>query len=106
MEEVHDLHVWSLTPGIPLLCAHITLSQEADATAVLHALTAHCRGIGIDHSTIQVRGPAPAGWLQHLPLPLGGAAVRPPCLLPPPAPPPRTCLRALLPPSLPVLPDS
>ncbi|PSC68288.1 zinc transporter 8 isoform X1 [Micractinium conductrix] len=54
VEEVHDLHVWSLTPGIPLLCAHITLSQEADATAVLHALTAHCRGIGIDHSTIQL----------------------------------------------------
>ncbi|KAL4422951.1 hypothetical protein ABPG75_009148 [Micractinium tetrahymenae] len=54
VEEVHDLHVWSLTPGIPLLCAHVNLSPEADPTAVLHTMTAYCRGIGIDHTTIQL----------------------------------------------------
>ena len=54
VEEVHDLHVWSLTPGIPLLCAHVNLAPDADPTAVLHALTTYCRGIGVDHSTIQL----------------------------------------------------
>jgi zinc transporter 2 len=54
VEEVHDLHVWSLTPGIPLLCAHINLSVEADPTAVLHELNEYCRSIGIGHSTIQL----------------------------------------------------
>lgn len=43
MEEVHDLHVWSLTPGIPLLCAHINLDVEAEPTEVLHAITRYCR---------------------------------------------------------------
>lgn len=40
---MHDLHVWSLTPGIPLLCAHVDLSPEADPTAVLHTMNAYCR---------------------------------------------------------------
>ena len=54
MESVSDLHVWSLTPGIPLLCAHVNLSSEADPTEVLHALTSHCPSLGIEHSTIQL----------------------------------------------------
>ena len=54
VQEIHDLHVWSLTPGIPLLCAHVNLSPEADPTDVLHTLTTYCRSIGIDHSTIQM----------------------------------------------------
>ncbi|EFN51913.1 hypothetical protein CHLNCDRAFT_37115 [Chlorella variabilis] len=54
VESVSDLHVWSLTPGIPLLCAHVNLSSEADPTEVLHALTSHCRSLGIEHSTIQL----------------------------------------------------
>ncbi len=43
VEEVHDLHVWSLTPGIPLLCAHVDLSPEADPTEVLHTMNSYCR---------------------------------------------------------------
>ncbi|KAL4451223.1 hypothetical protein ABPG77_009295 [Micractinium sp. CCAP 211/92] len=54
VEEVHDLHVWSLTPGIPLLCAHVDLSPEADPTEVLHTMNSYCRSIGISHSTIQL----------------------------------------------------
>ena len=49
-----DLHIWSLTPGIPLLAAHVSLTTEADATDVLHGLTRHCRSLGIEHSTIQL----------------------------------------------------
>ena len=54
MEDLHDLHVWSLTPGIPLLCAHVALSPEADPTAVLLSLTTYCRRLGIEHTTIQL----------------------------------------------------
>lgn len=54
VEEVHDLHVWSLTPGIPLLCAHINLDLEADPTDVLHAVNTYCRSLGIEHSTVQL----------------------------------------------------
>lgn len=54
MEELHDLHVWSLTPGIPLLCTHANLSPEADPTEVLHAITTYCRNLGILHSTVQL----------------------------------------------------
>ncbi|GAB4819948.1 hypothetical protein N2152v2_006994 [Parachlorella kessleri] len=54
VEEVHDLHVWSLTPGIPLLCAHINMSSEADPSEVLHSITTYCRGMGIEHSTVQL----------------------------------------------------
>lgn len=41
--------------GIPLLCAHVSMSPEADPTEVLHEITEYCRAIGITHSTIQVR---------------------------------------------------
>lgn len=51
---MHDLHVWSLTPGIPLLCAHINLETDADATETLNALTEYCRSLGIEHSTFQL----------------------------------------------------
>lgn len=60
VESVADLHVWSLTPGIPLLCAHVGVADGADPTDVLHALTAHCRALGIEHSTIQLMSCGPA----------------------------------------------
>ena len=54
VEEVHDLHVWALTPGIPLLAVHLNLSPRADATRVLNEATEYCRGKNIEHSTIQL----------------------------------------------------
>lgn len=54
VEAIDDLHVWALTPGIPLMCAHVVLADGADPTTVLHALTQHCRSLGIEHSTIQL----------------------------------------------------
>ena len=51
---VEDLHVWSLTPGIPLLCAHVMVLPGFEAAEVLHAVTAYCRALGIEHSTIQL----------------------------------------------------
>lgn len=54
VQDVHDLHVWSLTPGIPLLCAHINLLDSADPTETLQAVTKYCRSQGIEHSTFQL----------------------------------------------------
>ena len=54
VDEVHDLHVWALTPGIPLLAVHLNLSPGADGGQVLRESTEYCRSLGIDHTTIQV----------------------------------------------------
>ena len=52
--EVHDLHIWLIKPGMPILAAHITSTETSDANAVLGSVTHYCRSFGIDHSTIQV----------------------------------------------------
>jgi cobalt-zinc-cadmium efflux system protein len=66
--EVHDLHVWTLTSGMDVAQAHLTLDHGADLAPVLaDARVALHDGFGIDHATLQVE-PAeagvchPAGW--------------------------------------------
>jgi zinc transporter 2 len=55
VEDIHDLHVWSLTPGIPLLCAHVATAAGVDPTEVLRKVTFYCRKeLGIEHTTIQM----------------------------------------------------
>ena len=51
---MHDLHVWNLTVGKPVLTAHVHLARGGDAPSVLAALEGYCRGLGIRHSTIQI----------------------------------------------------
>jgi cobalt-zinc-cadmium efflux system protein len=55
VDEVHDLHVWTLTSGFPVLSAHVLVSPGADC----HALRRRLEGMlaerfGLDHSTLQV----------------------------------------------------
>ena len=52
--EVHDLHVWGIKPGMPILAAHITTEPGKNGNAVLSQVTQYCKSIGIDHSTIQI----------------------------------------------------
>ncbi len=53
--SVHDLHVWSITSGMPALSCHIVLKTGADAPAVLAALTGLLREkYHIEHTTIQI----------------------------------------------------
>ncbi len=52
--DVHDLHVWNLSMGLPILTAHVHISSAADADTVLRQLEAYVRGLGINHSTIQI----------------------------------------------------
>lgn len=54
VKDVMDLHLWGLTPGIPLLTAHILVYNQATANDVLKRATQYCQSIGIQHITIQV----------------------------------------------------
>lgn len=55
--DVHDLHVWNLSVGLPILTAHVHIGSQADANEVLAGLEAYVRGLGIRHSTIQICNP-------------------------------------------------
>ena len=57
--DVHDLHAWSITSGMPALSAHVTVTDEALASRgvgeILDEL-GECVAthFGIDHATFQV----------------------------------------------------
>jgi len=53
--EVHDLHVWEVTPEFPTLSAHVLVEQDADCHAVRRELERllHER-FGLEHTTLQV----------------------------------------------------
>lgn len=54
-EEVHDLHVWSLTTGRCALSAHAVVNGAAQDDAILDAMAKLCaRDFAIDHVTIQI----------------------------------------------------
>ncbi|KIY94164.1 CDF transporter, membrane protein [Monoraphidium neglectum] len=55
--DVHDLHIWNISTGIPVLTAHVHIGEDADQTQVLQALEVYVRRIGIKHSTIQICNP-------------------------------------------------
>ncbi|MFG1952655.1 cation diffusion facilitator family transporter [Micromonospora sp. NPDC048830] len=53
--EVHDLHVWTLTSGMEVASAHLTMAPGAEVGAVLTAArTALHEDFHIEHATLQV----------------------------------------------------
>jgi cobalt-zinc-cadmium efflux system protein len=57
--DVHDLHAWTITSGMPALSAHVTVSRaslaERGVGAILDDLTdCVARHFDIDHATFQV----------------------------------------------------
>ena len=53
--EVHDLHIWDVTSGMPALSAHILVDPTGDCHAVRRDLEVLLRGdYQIDHTTLQV----------------------------------------------------
>jgi cobalt-zinc-cadmium efflux system protein len=51
---VHDLHVWSITSGMPAMSCHVVISRNADPSAVLSSLSRLMREKRqIKHTTIQ-----------------------------------------------------
>jgi cobalt-zinc-cadmium efflux system protein len=68
--DVHDLHVWTLTSGMDVASAHLSLEPAAELGAVLAvARAALHEDFDIDHATLQAepvgadgRPCAPDGW--------------------------------------------
>jgi cobalt-zinc-cadmium efflux system protein len=58
VSDVHDLHAWTITSGLPVLSAHVVLERDADAGQVLDGLGACLAGhFDIEHSTFQLEQP-------------------------------------------------
>jgi cobalt-zinc-cadmium efflux system protein len=52
--DVHDLHVWTLTSGMDVASAHLSLDGEADVGRVLTTARERLHeSFGIDHATLQ-----------------------------------------------------
>lgn len=55
VDDVHDLHAWTITSGLNVVSAHIVLRPDADPKAVLEALCACLTDdFDIEHSTFQL----------------------------------------------------
>ena len=55
VSEVHDLHLWELTPGTPILTAHVLVAKGADCHAIRRSLEQLLReSYRIAHTTLQV----------------------------------------------------
>jgi len=65
VDEVHDLHVWTLTSGFPVLSAHVLVAPGSDCHALRRRLESMlAERFGLDHSTLQVEhslGPVEIG---------------------------------------------
>ncbi|MEU7584781.1 cation diffusion facilitator family transporter [Micromonospora sp. NPDC049230] len=60
--EVHDLHVWTLTSGMDVASAHLTMAPGAEVGAVLTAArTALHDDFRIEHATLQIEPGAATG---------------------------------------------
>jgi len=55
VSQVHDLHLWELTPGTPILTAHVLVAKDADCHAIRRSLEQLLRDqFRIAHTTLQV----------------------------------------------------
>src|SRR5689334_20980358 len=55
VSEVHDLHLWEIAPGHPILTAHVLVAPAADCHGVRRRLERMLRDdFGIEHTTLQV----------------------------------------------------
>ena len=68
VSEVHDLHIWEITSGLPAASAHVLVTPGADCHEVRADLEAFLSGAyGITHATLQVDHaglPAASGLIQ------------------------------------------
>jgi cobalt-zinc-cadmium efflux system protein len=57
--DLHDLHVWSLTAGVPALSAHVRIADPAEGHRILMALcTVLHERFGLSHTTLQLEAEA------------------------------------------------
>jgi cobalt-zinc-cadmium efflux system protein len=66
--EVHDLHVWEVTSGMPAISAHMIVGRDVDChEARWRAARLLADRFGVEHSTIQVEHEPEDGLLQLAP---------------------------------------
>jgi cobalt-zinc-cadmium efflux system protein len=62
VDDVHDLHVWTLTSGMHVATAHLVARDTTTATRVLTEARRVLRtDHGIEHATLQVEAAADRG---------------------------------------------
>ena len=59
VEDIHDLHIWTITSGMPVLTAHMRISDECSDSGHWPVCLAEAKDLirnrfGISHSTIEV----------------------------------------------------
>jgi cobalt-zinc-cadmium efflux system protein len=55
VDQVHDLHIWQITSGMPMLSAHVLVGPDSDCHAIRGDLELLLRDeYEIDHTTLQV----------------------------------------------------
>ena len=59
VKDVHDLHVWTITSGMPVMSAHVVVDDDVTAMDDAHALLDRLRGclsehFDVEHSTFQI----------------------------------------------------
>jgi cobalt-zinc-cadmium efflux system protein len=60
VSQVHDLHLWELAPGVPILTAHVLVAPGADCHAIRRGIERMLGDrFGIAHTTLQVDHMAP-----------------------------------------------
>ena len=65
---IHDLHVWSITSGIPALSAHVRIAPGADGDVVLDRVVERlAERFDIHHATIQIERAGRAEAIYHAP---------------------------------------
>ncbi len=76
--EVHDLHLWALTPEAPVLTAHVVIQDEEHGVEVVARVRDRLHRLhGIGHVTVQPERPLPAEGLVPLDrLRVGGRSAR------------------------------
>jgi cobalt-zinc-cadmium efflux system protein len=73
VQEIHDLHVWSISSGLLALSVHVVLADSRDRDCLTWELEdLLARRYGLEHTTIQLEGPgyhnprvcslSPQGW--------------------------------------------
>lgn len=58
VQEIHDLHIWSISSGLFAMSVHVVLSDSRDRDCLTWELEELLsRRFGLDHTTIQLEGP-------------------------------------------------
>jgi cobalt-zinc-cadmium efflux system protein len=58
VQEIHDLHIWSISSGLFAMSVHVVLKDTLDRDCLTGELEdLLCRRFGLDHTTIQMEGP-------------------------------------------------